>query len=459
MKLHYDGFKFDIAVTRRFDTIVDYSEDGVDPLYLHHIIGVEATISDNVEPLIAMALRNPVAGQAVGPGKAALNQIVLPARKQLVIFDDAGREVLRSPKQGFATDSKNGPTPLAFNIYRVTGSRTLVCYFEIETWEPWDCQTRDVSVLSHRWEAHEDVDEQYFRTRTISGRAVFDTGRLLLNGRVPDDFRARLFHPIPPNHQRLGVKVTAESAGNAVRYTIIDKQMPLSIGRNHNIAKIRGWYKQGFTDESWFGFANRFNSVIIECWGTPLCSRQELINACMKSAIPYGFPHLLNPENLNPGFSAELEVDLFDKHVRFRAAYMNNGSFARNVLNEKGIGNIRITPPGIQIALDRLRDQLPPPGQVIEEGNGRFNLYKNFPDGRLPEGPRRGGSVEAAADAWKKGTYVFQPDTDVNPGPWSDAYPIGHLEKLVAQAINGVCATPTNPADRKAADNLTYIFS
>src|SRR6185369_13580439 len=66
-------------------------------------------------------------------------------------------------------------------------------------------------------------------------------------GLWPDDYRS-LIHPVPDNFQRISVKTEAAEDGTALRYTVVDKQVPLNISSNfRRIAQIRGSYWEGAT--------------------------------------------------------------------------------------------------------------------------------------------------------------------------------------------------------------------
>lgn len=96
-------------------------------------------------------------------------------------------------------------------------------------------------ILSNRWSTSEELDEGAYSTRTLAGRAVFRADLLRdltvtpndgspKRLAVPDDFRAYMMgNPVPPGFQRRQVFVEQEPSGFAVRWRLVDVQLPVTL--------------------------------------------------------------------------------------------------------------------------------------------------------------------------------------------------------------------------------------
>lgn len=77
--------------------------------------------------------------------------------------------------------------------------------------------------------------------RVIRGQAQFRSDRLAFLGAMPDDFRVALFHPLPgPGWKRTAVNVTPDPDGTSLAYSIVDKQLALSI-IPEGVTRIEAW--------------------------------------------------------------------------------------------------------------------------------------------------------------------------------------------------------------------------
>lgn len=400
----YGDQEFLVETIERWEERAVYDQDNSVRLMIHYVIGVKA-------------IWNPAATR-VAPGVSGavslreLREEVLEPRQTLKVII-GGQTILQSPLiaggRRYTTDARNGPHPLALNVMKIIGVKTLVVYFEIETWLPVVCPENDISVLSHRWDSRVDYDELFQGTCTITGQAVFRTDRLISFNRLPDDFRQRLFHPVRSHYQRYSVEVMANSAGDSVRYTIVDKEVPANLVGSYGspIAKIRGEWRMGFVNKT--AFFDLFPSpsvfhyvgVRFRIWGRRDTRRADYVNILVRAAAAYGFTDLQNSPKYYKG---DLTIDLWDRFAELDTGLVLDGSFGNWVEAVGGLFGAGRKP------FDKVRDLFKK--RLFPDEIDGITTLANVPNPRPPAG---GGSR----------------------GPL--------LERLVTQALWAQCTSPAPP--------------
>ena len=197
---------------------------------------------------------NPVVGQ---PTKGVLNgglglgvwtdeavRSVLMAPRKTLRYDMDGQVVLFAPLPGFSADAFNGPKPLFVNVTKNIATKTWVVDFGVEVYlNECNLFSSGLSPLvSYQWEMEHDVDEHFYTTRTIRGRALFrpDIRLKQFPQNVIDDFRSALFHPIPRNMKRDRIYVKSRDDGLTLDVVIVDKERALNINPNLGVTRIEG---------------------------------------------------------------------------------------------------------------------------------------------------------------------------------------------------------------------------
>ncbi len=138
--------------------------------------------------------------------------------------------LFQSPATGKTVDARNGPRPHVVAIEKVFGSKSYAITWELTTWKSYadKVKTNPPILLSHTFQTTEEIDEQFYTTRTTEGRAVFN--RALLPANItPDDFRSYVL-PIAPRHFKRTVRVTATSDGTQLAYICVDREQRLTLG-------------------------------------------------------------------------------------------------------------------------------------------------------------------------------------------------------------------------------------
>lgn len=234
MKLTYNGIEFKILKTNvvRRDQVM--SDDGLTYLYTRWFIDVYAVINRK-------AMSSPADSDPVTTDTDIRDKLRTPRRDLLLIQESgdsrqAGADTgtLINFKSGAQTcDVKGGPFPKLFNIDRVNGVSTFIVRWGCEYFST-QCDKPQV-MLSHRWKAFDNVDENHFPTRTIQGQAVFNLQKLFgaldaQGGSEPlfaDQFRRQLFHPVPAGYARTKISVTPGSDNATLNYTTVDTYQPI----------------------------------------------------------------------------------------------------------------------------------------------------------------------------------------------------------------------------------------
>ncbi len=240
--LSYAGLDLQIVRTEEWVCEPERDWSGVDYVLNHVIIGVKAVV-------------NPFAtattpGTRAGVTMANLQEI-LTVPRQLLTYRIGRDLVVSSPRVGAVCDAKNGPFPLACRILEVSGVKSAVIYFRIETWTGGDASAlnNQTFVLSNRWNVAAHVDEDWKTTLTTHGRMRVRTDALqTLNPPSPDIFRkAVLPLPVMDGFKRDQVDVIAKEDGTELDWTCVDvqKSLNLPLGAQLGLTRIEGSYTTG----------------------------------------------------------------------------------------------------------------------------------------------------------------------------------------------------------------------
>ena len=159
--------------------------------------------------------------------------------RQQIVLVTGGTPVLVSPNlvnnnelAPPGMDVKGGPFITGIDVVKMTGGKSFFVDLSIETWVN-EFAIFGVSpnvLLSNRWSVSEDIDEDYYSTRTIRGVAHFRRDNLAFLGFAADEFRAYLVHPLPGNGwKRIAANFTPADDDTTLSYVLVDKQLALSI--------------------------------------------------------------------------------------------------------------------------------------------------------------------------------------------------------------------------------------
>jgi hypothetical protein len=194
-------------------------------LYTRHRIAVAAVYNPKATSydFVNFAPRERADKMPAETDVAVREALELPRKTLLVEID--GEDVLATPEQGKTTDVCNGPTPSVHRWTKIHGSRTIEIDWTVEACviDKSLAGTRPI-LLSHVWKMSEDIDQDYFATRTIQGKAVFRRDLLEVeNANKPDDYRGFFMHAVHAGMKRVHIDVEAPEDGRTLLYTVVDR--------------------------------------------------------------------------------------------------------------------------------------------------------------------------------------------------------------------------------------------
>lgn len=318
--LRYNGVQLKIVKTLANDSHPVMTDDGADYLYTHTQIKVRCVINHAATS----------DGGAIAPvSLPGLRQKLLQPRKHLELIN-GGVVVLSSP-QNFqdagapgvqaqaSVDANNGPHPISFNVIEVIGFGTFIADYEIETWIV-DAAQADSPIIGHRWEMEDEIDNLYMTTRHVSGTAYFRSDILDIKNLEPDDLRGYLFHPVPTNFQREGIRVRAASNGLAYHYQFRDVEQWLNRGENSPILRIKGVYRRSINFIGFGILPQMHGSITVEAWGNRRAKRSDLANAVTRAAASWGFGRDGDERTMiNVFMNAASTISIVEKYARIDA--------------------------------------------------------------------------------------------------------------------------------------------
>ncbi len=138
------------------------------------------------------------------------------------------------------TDCNNGPVSTARVVENI-GDKTFMVEWEITTWindAPAQTDAKGIGnfptspLLAQEYSMVHTIDQDFFTTRQVEGRAIFRSDVLQVLQLYPDQLRYWLGHPIPVNFSRSQIQVRAESDALTLAYRFIDQQRILNFDPN-----------------------------------------------------------------------------------------------------------------------------------------------------------------------------------------------------------------------------------
>lgn len=124
-------------------------------------------------------------------------------------------------------DLNNGPKPTALRVMSISGDAIFRVEFEIEICK-MECDSEgnclnDSGVLSNRWTMTDDIDNNFYTTRTLQGVLKTITARL-----NPQSFRAFVVPPLGSGFRRSHMTFIASADGLSLNYTVVDTEIAFS---------------------------------------------------------------------------------------------------------------------------------------------------------------------------------------------------------------------------------------
>jgi hypothetical protein len=280
--LNYGAVGIGFVQTILYDKRAIY--DGPQYLYTRHTVHIRgiynpAVTSYTWPPQFGQDTKNQAPSFGLGHNPAvtevSIRDYLMQPRRQLIytvgsydatnnpvrVRDGAANEdltILRSPlpinpalptqnlplnAPGLASDATDGPKPLFARVKQIAGTKTFIVEYGIQTDlnEAYLYYSANVPlILSNTWEVEDDLDEDFYTSRTIRGRAVFDQSSLQRLDSFADDYRHLLFFPVPDNCKRTNVRTRLSKDGTILDYSYTDEEQALNIIVDLNVTRIEG---------------------------------------------------------------------------------------------------------------------------------------------------------------------------------------------------------------------------
>src|SRR5215831_6706001 len=229
-KIEYGGIVLDVVQTQRFHRS-SVRDDVNNYMMTRH--EVEAIC--NYQPAL-VSYANPLAEvPQITPGKlpgetdlATLSRLLKPRQKLKVTA--GGSVVLETPTGNYKCDAQNGPTCEFVSVPKMIGYRHWVVHVRFVA-HTNDCKESDSIVLTNTWTSTFDVDELFYPTRSVAGKAVLRTDMMRNQHITADNFRADFFFPIDANYVRENINVRLAEDGATLLWSFQD------VGRCYNVSE------------------------------------------------------------------------------------------------------------------------------------------------------------------------------------------------------------------------------
>jgi len=246
----YNYVTLENALTRTFRQETVYDPSGTDHFFSRYTIGFEALISGLPRGSRTFCPISPPADETPTPIHAVWRDVrhaLMDPRHPLVItarFADAegrteDREIFRCLPERLAPadpdrDLAHGPKPISLEILGMIGGRALKVRWEVQCEKldfPHDA--RDFSlhfedgtgglqtVLDNRWSTSEELDENFYLTRTIRGSLRLSRPA----ARTGWDYRWLTVPALEAGFKRTRMSYSVKEDGLTAEYEVVDRQV------------------------------------------------------------------------------------------------------------------------------------------------------------------------------------------------------------------------------------------
>lgn len=302
-RVTYNGVSLESCTTRRFSQEPVFDQSDTDLLYHKFTIRVSGMVHGHtewtnigttgfsgtsrdaasyernlrfrlIENRQPFEMRMGVSSQSAGTVILAANPVASGASSRIM--------------KGF--DLNNGPRCRVLDITQVTGNEVFRIEAEFEVCI-LECDAdgnvpNGTGVLSNRWSCIDEVDSNFYTTRTYDGLLKTFSGHI-----NPNSFRGYVVPPLQPGLQREKMNFAVTEDGLALRYTIVDREVAFSAPYPATNWSYR--YTETLSNES---LSHGELNIVLE--GDRDCDKAELVKiaAGMINARLIGFGPA-NPQN------------------------------------------------------------------------------------------------------------------------------------------------------------------
>ena len=263
--IQYNGVGLSFVQTRRY--IQEPIKLARDVAGTRHTLTVLAQVhfntAGNARPPVAPAVLPeviPVALDAITALRRVRDRLLAPRRA--FVFAVGTVVLANLPVAPQVVDIELGPTPLACNVVQFNGEGTAQIEYTIQWAVPNPCPDMNgvMAVLAHAWAAEDDIDEDYFVTRTYRGRIIFDPRVVGPAGTLhPNAVKRLLLPPLVSGFHRVKVFSRCSEDGVTYDYVVVDRQ-PHAFCNSDHVTRITANHRLNTSTpapkewiDSWFG--------------------------------------------------------------------------------------------------------------------------------------------------------------------------------------------------------------
>ncbi len=327
--VEYNGVKILNVVTRRWDQQVEYDDSGTDMLYHKFSLMFDGIVHSHGDK--SLGVSPSAKGDAVGTQQRIRKRLLQPRGKLVVKMGN--RTILVAHAAGTklsqrqTEDRDNGPKPKAVGITHVAGGNLFRITFEIECCitECGDSPSAQGSViLNNRWGITEEMDVDFFTTRTIIGKLVIGSSNVKIQ-----EFRNIVVPGLEDGFRRERISFSSSPDGLTAEYQITDKQVRTAAP--YPATSIEGRHTESTSD----GY-KMYTEVSVRLSGPPDVDTRDLLSLAIR--VINSRTNYLNERN-NGGIPSVLVHGSITEHLGTANVVDASVKLLRNDPNAKDAQN------------------------------------------------------------------------------------------------------------------------
>lgn len=309
----YNGVTLTQCLTRRFEQEAVYDESQSDLQFFKFTVRVVGYVHGVTSATSVNATPNPGGSDAAAHHKA-IRYLLGQPRGAFVMrvgadssnYTTGGTVLLQAngltesavPSSLTNRDVNNGPKPRVIDITEIAGNTLMRVEFEIEV-NKIECDANGAcpnssGVLNNRWMVTDDVDQNFYTTRTFTGRLRVASSAVNANS-----FRSFVVPPLQPGMRRDSMQFTVTTDGLNLEYTVVDREVAFSPPAPATTWSFR--HSERVEREGQLGF---YSTVQITLGGDRNCDKKKLIAIAASIAEA----KLLQKANRNASILHSIEV-------------------------------------------------------------------------------------------------------------------------------------------------------
>jgi len=223
--IYYNETTLTNVHTKRFEETTVYDETGTEVAYQKFTIRVVGyCFTNTVGVTAAIGVSTNSTSKTAATSQRELRAALMEPRKNFIMTLNGNMLLSATPNSGKKDppwgDINNGPKPQSCTITQIAGANILRVEWEIEICL-LECRNNknDSGVLYNRWAMQDTLDEDFYTTRTLTGKMR------VLPGLNPQDFRKLVLPVLQSGFQRKSIVLTTSPDGLLLEYTVTDVEM------------------------------------------------------------------------------------------------------------------------------------------------------------------------------------------------------------------------------------------